>query len=168
MDMESGAAPAQAPATDIADSSQSGMSGTQGSASDSFTFELADSHGEERDDALRILAANDSMQPAPRYEGEEQTVADGAPPLSVSIGLCERRLKGEDQHDSRDVSLNGRLYKIVAIFDGHGGKEASDLCAEKVRGAARRARTRTALALRGRTAARITALAARARLLTST
>ena len=81
---------------------------------------------------LQVLASADALTKSRVYSFDEDVppVTDDTPPMPVRIGFSQTSLKGEDKHDIRDVEHNGRAYKMVAVFDGHGGKDASEYCTE--------------------------------------
>ena len=63
------------------------------------------------------------------YEPRVIPVNPSEPPLQIMIGFSDSKLKGEDRHDVRDIVLHGHSYKLIAIYDGHGGAQAAEYCA---------------------------------------
>ena len=92
---------------------------------------LAEERQRERLGVLRDLTADELLASQRRYTGGQATdpVPSDAPPLPCAVGFREKPLKGEDTHDVRDATLGGRTYKMIGVYDGHGGKQASDFCA---------------------------------------
>jgi hypothetical protein len=89
--------------------------------------------------------------------GRSEEAKQVLPPLSFARGMHENSLKGEDTWTESDLELDGNTFKffavssanktstatpaligpvpraVVQMFDGHGGKQGSVLCARKMR-----------------------------------
>mmetsp|Transcript_25677 Transcript_25677/g.65255 ORF Transcript_25677/g.65255 Transcript_25677/m.65255 type:complete len:394 (-) Transcript_25677:225-1406(-) len=59
----------------------------------------------------------------------EGALFDDRVPLAFEIAIAEKVLKGEDRVAASTVELNGRVYEVVCLYDGHGGRFAVDFCA---------------------------------------
>jgi len=80
--------------------------------------------GSEQDDST----SSESRLPEDLTTGTAVTVTVVNPVIcecECSMGVAELVLKGEDQHDVREVEVEGEPLKLAMVADGHGGKAAS-------------------------------------------
>ena len=55
-----------------------------------------------------------------------------AKPFEVFTSTDTLSLKGEDTFIVSETEIGGREYRVCAVFDGHGGKQASSYCAKNL------------------------------------
>lgn len=46
------------------------------------------------------------------------------------VGMCQRRMKGEDRTDKRRTTIGGEQVLLLMVADGHGGAAAAEVCQE--------------------------------------
>ena len=66
-----------------------------------------------------------------RSEGASTSDEPFHAPL-MSVGQAQTSLKGEDTVFAGTIDVVGHSLQVVAIYDGHGGKEASAWCTRKL------------------------------------